>query len=135
MGMGAKPGYGPKEPTEMRGEAGGAKQYGDAKRVKGMAINPAIVRGSVDEALAASASLRNKVASGDPGHAERQGLNQAMAQLQQHDSLAHASVLAIHTLEERIAKGEDTPKNRDMLKQAHANLRARLAQGARAIRQ
>lgn len=130
-----KPGYGPKDPTPIRGQAGGANPEAEKKRVKGMAVNPALVRGSVDAALSASAALRSRIAGGDPGHQEREALNQAMAQLQQHDSLAHASVLAIHTLEERIARGEDTPKNRDMLKQAHANLRARLAQGARAIRQ
>ena len=128
-----KPGYGPKDPTEIRGQQGGANPNADKKAIKGMAVNPALVRGSVNAALQASAALRSKKASGDPGHDENANYNQAMAQLQQHDSLAHASVLAIHTLETMIAEGRESKHSRDQLKQAHTNLRARLAQGARRI--
>lgn len=130
MSQGAKPGYGPKDPTPIRGMQSGVNPNAEKRVIKGMAVNPALVRSAVDTALSASQALRTAVSGGTPGHQERVALNTAMSQLQQHDTLAHASVLAIHTLEDRIARGEDSPRNRDMLKQAHANLRARLAQGA-----
>jgi hypothetical protein len=130
MSQGAKPGYGPKDPTAIRGMQGGANPNAEKRVIKGMAVNPAIVRSAVDAALSTSAALRGARAGGTPGHTESAAHNKAMAELQQHDTLSHASVLAIHVLETRIAEGKEDKHTREQLKQAHANLRARLAQGA-----
>lgn len=137
-----KPGYGPKTPPGYVDPPGKGEKPAPAPRprgvqpqaekavTKGMAVNPAIVRSQVDAALATSKALRAKRAAGDPGHAENAAHNQAMAELQQSDSLAHSSVLAIHLLESQISEGKETKNTRTQLKQANANLRARLAQGA-----
>jgi len=123
MSQGAKPGYGPKDPTPIRGAAN--TKPDEKKNVHGFAGSPDLVRSATSQALAASKAANSEGAS----HTDRENLNVAMSNLQQHDSLAHSSVLAIHHLEGLIAKGQETKQTRGQLKQAHANLRARLANG------
>lgn len=124
--MGAvKDGYGPKDPTPLRGAAPAALP---SKMDKGLSpgIKPSSVGQRASAALAAGKALRAKQAAGTATHAESTAYNIAMAELQQHDSLTHASVLAINHLENLIASGQANPKHHDQLAQAKQNLRARL---------
>ena len=139
MGM-VKDGYGPKDPTPMRGaKTDGARktysEYGWDGSGQGASrrfpVDAGTARGVADSALTAGRSVRDLQSSGQEHHTAQAEYNEHMARLQQIHPGLHQSVLAINHLEGLVAQGESHPKIHEQLAQARRNLNARLAEGAR----
>jgi hypothetical protein len=139
MGM-VKDGYGPKDPTPIRGErrSGARKTYveygwdGSGKGgSKQLGVDGNTARAVSDAAIGAGRKVRELRASGQEHHSAQSEYNENMARLQQIHPGLHQSVLAINHLEGLISSGSTKPEIHDQLAQAKRNLNARLVEGSR----
>lgn len=101
---------------------------------RGLSVDKGRAQAAANEALAASKRVRDAKARGVDDHDATSHFNETMAALHQVHPGLHQSVQAIHHLETTIADakahgGKPNKAHEAYLKEAHANLKARLNKG------